>query len=409
VVSKQSKQSKQIKSINRAVDKCCCQCQSLEKRKKRKTKEKQKKQAIFIFDRWLCNPAINQSSVATQRNATQRNVRSDQIPLPVLFFPSVLSQKEIMNRSTSSEGGGGAASRLSVIPDWFCLSGSQRSTSYGTGDNNNNTIMDMMLDDSFSALSKKQDTTSTSFDRCQVLGGGGGGGGGNSSALTNNTRASDDHDDATQLQIQEEMANLSVQEQESARNSVLGKSSMTMTSSSSITENKNKITNTGYGGEETVSSTTTTTTTIHHQNKEEDPELLQERLYELDQELDTLDIAAAINMPTTKSAYRLAIEQNPIYINDKKFKTAFLRSERYNAKNSALRIFRFLEEKLDLFGTNKLCQDILLDDIGDDGLRILQIGGHHILPKRDKANRKVVFGISAVEQIGYTIFGAVRT
>jgi hypothetical protein len=366
------------------------------KKKEKKNKTKTKKQAIFIFDRWLCNPAINQSSVATQRN-----VRSDQIPLPVLFFPSVLSQKEIMNRSTSSEGGGGAASRLSVIPDWFCLSGSQRSTSYGTGDNNNNT-MDMMLDDSFSALSKKQDTTS--FDRCQFLGGGGGG-----NTTATNTRASDDHDDATQLQIQEEMADLSVQEQESARNSVLGKSSMTMTSSSSI-ENKNKIANTGYGGEETVSTTTTpTTTTIHHQNKEEDPELLQERLYELDQELDTLDIAAAINMPTTKSAYRLAIEQNPIYINDKKFKTAFLRSERYNAKNSALRIFRFLEEKLDLFGTNKLCQDILLDDIGDDGLRILQIGGHHILPKRDKANRKVVFGISAVEQIGYTIFGMVRT
>jgi hypothetical protein len=314
-----------------------------------------------------------------------------------------------MNRSTSSEGGGGAASRLSVIPDWFCLSGSQRSTSYGTGDNNNNnnnnnTIMDMMLDDSFSALSKKQDTTSTSFDRCQFLGGGGGG----NTTATNTRVTSDIHDDATQLQIQEEMANLSVQEQESARNSVLGKSSMTMTSSSSI-ENKNKKANTGFGGEETVSTTTTTTTTIHHHNKEEDPELLQERLYELDQELDTLDIAAAINMPTTKSAYRLAIEQNPIYINDKKFKTAFLRSERYNAKNSALRIFRFLEEKLDLFGTNKLCQDILLDDIGDDGLRILQIGGHHILPKRDKANRKVVFGISAVEQIGYTIFGAVRT
>ncbi|MGK3743627.1 MAG: hypothetical protein ACI90V_010486, partial [Bacillariaceae sp.] len=306
----------------------------------------------------------------------------------------------------SSEGGGGAASRLSVIPDWFCLSGSQRSTSYGTGDNNNNTIMDMMLDDSFSALSKKQDTTSTSFDRCQFLGGGGGG----NTTATNTRVTSDIHDDATQLQIQEEMANLSVQEQESARNSVLGTSSMTMTSSSSsITENKNKIANTGYGGEETVSSTTPTTTTICHQNKEEDPELLQERLYELDQELDTLDIAAAINMPTTKSAYRLAIEQNPIYINDKKFKTAFLRSERYNTKNSALRIFRFLEEKLDLFGTNKLCQDILLDDIGDDGLRILQIGGHHILPKRDKANRKVVFGISAVEQIGYTIFGMVRT
>ena len=52
---------------------------------------------------------------------------------------------------SSEDGGSVSASRLSVVPDWFCLFSSQRSYS-GTHDN---TTMDMMLDDSFSALLEK--------------------------------------------------------------------------------------------------------------------------------------------------------------------------------------------------------------------------------------------------------------
>ena len=56
----------------------------------------------------------------------------------------------------------------------------------------------------------------------------------------------------------------------------------------------------------------------------------------------------------------------------------------------------------------KLTKDILLEDLGEDGLRILQIGDLQILPKLDKANRCVIFGIPSIDQIGYTIYGAVR-
>ena len=65
------------------------------------------------------------------------------------------------------------------------------------------------------------------------------------------------------------------------------------------------------------------------------------------------------NNRNKKSAYRLALEQNPNMLAVKKFKIAFLRSERYDIKNSALRIYRFLDEKLALFGLSKFTNDIL--------------------------------------------------
>ena len=91
-------------------------------------------------------------------------------------------------------------------------------------------------------------------------------------------------------------------------------------------------------------------------------------------------------------AYKLAREQNATYVSHPVFTVGFLRAEHYNTEKAAYRMFRYLKIKLDLFGEEKLTQDIILDDLGDDGKRYLERGGLQVLPKRDAAGRRVVFG-----------------
>mmetsp|Transcript_8688 Transcript_8688/g.21375 ORF Transcript_8688/g.21375 Transcript_8688/m.21375 type:complete len:570 (-) Transcript_8688:303-2012(-) len=90
--------------------------------------------------------------------------------------------------------------------------------------------------------------------------------------------------------------------------------------------------------------------------------------------------------------YRLAREQNPAYVSNEAFTIGFLRAEFYEAEKAAIRMFEYLNMKLDIFGTEKLTQDILLDDLGEGGKEYLERGGLQLLPKPDSTGRRVVFG-----------------
>ena len=90
--------------------------------------------------------------------------------------------------------------------------------------------------------------------------------------------------------------------------------------------------------------------------------------------------------------YRLAREQNPGYVSDYDFTIGFLRAETYNVDKAAKRMFGYLNIKLDIFGEEKLTQDILLDDLGEGGRAYLKRGGLQLLPNPDTNGRRVVFG-----------------
>lgn len=90
-------------------------------------------------------------------------------------------------------------------------------------------------------------------------------------------------------------------------------------------------------------------------------------------------------------AYKLAREQDPKFIDHPLFKISFLRADRYNARKAAKRLLRYLREKLELFGRDKLTRDIFLDDLGAGGKKYLECNGLQVLPKRDNAGRKIVF------------------
>jgi len=132
----------------------------------------------------------------------------------------------------------------------------------------------------------------------------------------------------------------------------------------------------------------------------EEPHQLNLKFRELANTIDRIESeignANSTQFDTSKleqfKAYTLAREQNATYVSHPVFTIGFLRAEQYDAEKAAYRMFRYLKIKLDLFGVEKLTQDILLDDLGDDGKRYLERGGLQVLPKRDAAGRRVVFG-----------------
>ncbi|KAL3927398.1 MAG: hypothetical protein SGBAC_013102 [Bacillariaceae sp.] len=133
----------------------------------------------------------------------------------------------------------------------------------------------------------------------------------------------------------------------------------------------------------------------------ETPEVIHQSLLDLQVEIDKLP---------DKKAYSLTARQDPSYVEDKEFRLAFLRCEKFNCQKAALRIIRHFQMKLYLFGVDKLALDIIQDDLDTDDmailyggtgrfLKVLDAGGRLInlvvkLPKLVKTDAVVSLGIS---------------
>ena len=88
-------------------------------------------------------------------------------------------------------------------------------------------------------------------------------------------------------------------------------------------------------------------------------------------------------------AYRIAMEQNHAYVEDRNFRLMFLRAEKYNSQEAAERMLRFFTLKLRLFGKDLLSKDILYQDLPEDDILVLKTGFLQFCPLRDRAGRKV--------------------
>ena len=94
---------------------------------------------------------------------------------------------------------------------------------------------------------------------------------------------------------------------------------------------------------------------------------------------------------TTKPAYERAVQQNSSYTLDPAFLLMFLRANEYDPHRSAEMIVAHFEEKLELFGEDKLTKQIELCDLSDDDMESLRSGGLQIASSKDKAGRIIVF------------------
>jgi hypothetical protein len=93
-----------------------------------------------------------------------------------------------------------------------------------------------------------------------------------------------------------------------------------------------------------------------------------------------------------KSAYDLAFQMSPEYVNDPTFLLMFLRSDDYDASLAAKRFVSHLEQKLVLFGKEKLAVTITMRDLSPDDLESLSCGGLQLLPCKDRGGRQVLMG-----------------
>jgi hypothetical protein len=91
-----------------------------------------------------------------------------------------------------------------------------------------------------------------------------------------------------------------------------------------------------------------------------------------------------------KNAFSQAQRQSPHYTNNPAFRIMFLRADDFSIEKASRRIVLHFEEKMELFGPEKLVQTITLADLNADDLDCLLAGGIQCLPKPDNFGRMVL-------------------
>lgn len=122
-----------------------------------------------------------------------------------------------------------------------------------------------------------------------------------------------------------------------------------------------------------------------HANPErDDPQFVEQKLLEMRQQLQSMPKAH-------RRAWDKAVFYRPKLATDKSFHIMFLRADRYDAALAAKRCAKYFTHKLELFGEEKLVQDITLQDLNEDDMECARNGSFCILPLRDTAGRSVWF------------------
>ena len=116
----------------------------------------------------------------------------------------------------------------------------------------------------------------------------------------------------------------------------------------------------------------------------EDPLSLESHLLSLNASLQGLKAG---------TAYEMAEQMSLDYVLDRNFRLLFIRACRYDLKEAAERMIRFFDLKRELFGKEKLVEDITLKDLSLDDMETMRSGYMQVSPYKDMAGRPIVFGI----------------
>ena len=111
---------------------------------------------------------------------------------------------------------------------------------------------------------------------------------------------------------------------------------------------------------------------------EETPAFVAQKLAELD---------LNVSKKKKRYAYDRAKAQNPEYVSSRRFRLAFLRAEKFDAEEAATRLVRFCEEKLLLFGEERLGRDITMQDFSKEDLDCVQSGMMQVSKKHHNPAR----------------------
>ena len=112
--------------------------------------------------------------------------------------------------------------------------------------------------------------------------------------------------------------------------------------------------------------------------------------------LDDLDNCLATIKHNT--AYEEAERMSYSYVSNNSFRMMFLRSVRYIPQDAAERMIHFFEYKKELFGADKLVQDLTLEDLQPEDRPTMDGGYIQVSPKRDQVGRPILFFFEKVKQ-----------
>lgn len=120
---------------------------------------------------------------------------------------------------------------------------------------------------------------------------------------------------------------------------------------------------------------------------EETPEMLARNLAQMKMQLH-LVISNPMLSEEVSSALVTAMDKN--LISDGYF-LKFIRASDYDPKEAANRMLRHLEHRREVFGVRKLFQDLTMDDLGEDELKLLDTGWIGLMSLRSQSGRIVVY------------------
>jgi len=83
-------------------------------------------------------------------------------------------------------------------------------------------------------------------------------------------------------------------------------------------------------------------------------------------------------------------QQSCCYVNTTEFRLKFLRCELFDARKAAIRMIKYLDLMVELFGLFALHRKIKLSDFSKHELQILRAGYFQIFPFRDRSGRRVM-------------------
>lgn len=155
----------------------------------------------------------------------------------------------------------------------------------------------------------------------------------------------------------------------------------------------------------------------------ETPELVRETLKQMRDELKTYEQMveqeqqhyqhrkrfSKLEMATAQSYARaltmaqqtrdpLAPRRRTYSLDDPDFLLSFLRAERFQPIKAAYRLLKFLYNKEQLFGSERLLQVMEMSDLDEDTLDCLHSGYIQVLPGRDAAGRAVMLGANKLRK-----------
>jgi hypothetical protein len=122
----------------------------------------------------------------------------------------------------------------------------------------------------------------------------------------------------------------------------------------------------------------------------ENTKQMQDKLVELEQFIQ--------QNASSSSAYHQADELSNPYVQNRAFRMKFLRADGFDTEKAGKRMLAFFEQKLEMFGKDKLVQDITLDDLDQEDLAVLNNGHLQVLPKRDQTGRLILANVRTHER-----------